>query len=497
MTDSKKQQTKVHSSNPAILIVDDDDGLSALMQKCLRAEGFRTARTATCPETLEWFRNNGADLMLLDHKLPDTTGKRLLKQLVKEKYTVPFIVITGHGDEQLAVEMLKCGARDYIIKDMTLLKLLPSVVSRTLRQVEREKKLAQAEKYLEDLAKFASESPFTVIRISRNGTILYANDTSLTLLRHWRCKVGDIVPGDWCKLITEVLDSNRTRVTEVKYGSRILSFVIAPVAKAGYANIYGRDVTEYKMAEDKLKKLNEELEKRVIERTEKLTVANKQLLQENKERKHLEEQLLDIIERERRWIGQELHDSIGQQLTGVEFMAETLQHKLYSKSLDEATYAARITALVNQAAEQMHEFARKLHPVDLNVSNLTSAFDDLAASTEHLFSISCIFKHSKSVSVNDTSVTINLYRIAQEAITNAVRHGGAKNVVIKLTSIRGRSTLTVKSDGLDFPGNQAASKGMGLKLMNHRAETIGGSLSIHKGANGGAIVTCMFPSKKQ
>jgi two-component system sensor histidine kinase UhpB len=497
MTDSKKQQTKVHSSNPAILIVDDDDGLSALMQKCLRAEGFRTARTATCPETLEWFRNNGADLMLLDHKLPDTTGKRLLKQLVKEKYTVPFIVITGHGDEQLAVEMLKCGARDYIIKDMTLLKLLPSVVSRTLRQVEREKKLAQAEKYLEDLAKFASESPFAVMRISLNGTILYANDTSLTLLRHWRCKVGDIVPGDWCKLITEVLDSNRTRVTEVKYGSRILSFVIAPVAKAGYANIYGRDVTEYKMAEDKLKKLNEELEKRVIERTEKLTVANKQLLQENKERKHLEEQLLDIIERERRWIGQELHDSIGQQLTGVEFMAETLQHKLYSKSLDEATYAARITALVNQAAEQMHEFARKLHPVDLNVSNLTSAFDDLAASTEHLFSISCIFKHSKSVSVNDTSVTINLYRIAQEAITNAVRHGGAKNVVIKLTSIRGRSTLTVKSDGLDFPGNQAASKGMGLKLMNHRAETIGGSLSIHRGANGGTIVTCMFPSKKQ
>jgi signal transduction histidine kinase len=205
---------------------------------------------------------------------------------------------------------------------------------------------------------------------------------------------------------------------------------------------------------------------------------------------------LDIIERERRWIGQELHDSIGQQLTGVEFMAETLQHKLYSKSLDEASYAARITALVNQAAEQMHEFARKLHPVDLNVSNLTSAFDDLAASTEHLFSISCIFKHSKFVSVNDTSVTINLYRIAQEAITNAVRHGGAKNVVIKLTSIRGRSTLTVKSDGLDFPGNQAASKGMGLKLMNHRAETIGGSLSIHRGANGGTIVTCMFPSKK-
>jgi len=392
--------------------------------------------------------------------------------------------------------MLKCGARDYISKDMALLKVLPTVVSRTIRQIKREKKLAEAEKYLEELAKFASESPFMVTRITRGGTILYANDAGLTLLRQWRCKVGDTVPGDWHKLIDEALDSSCTKVTEAKYGSRILSFVIVPVTKAGYINIYGRDVTEYKIAEDKLKKLNEDLEKRVIERTEKLTAANKQLLQENKERKRLEKQLLDVIERERRWIGQELHDSIGQQLTGIEFMVETLQHMLSGKSLNEASYAAKISTLVNQAAKQMREFARELHPVDLDASDLISAIEELAASTEHLFGISCTFKHSESVSVNDTSVISNLYRIAQEAITNAFRHGEAKNILIKLTSNRRISMLTVKSDGLDFPEDRPTSKGMGLKLMTHRAEIIGGSLNIRRGINGGTTVTCVFPIKK-
>lgn len=85
---SKKQENEVRNSKTNVLIVDDDDGLSTLMQKCLRAEGFRTARTTTCPETLDWFKNNRADLMLLDHKLPNTTGNGYLGNLSKK--TTPY-----------------------------------------------------------------------------------------------------------------------------------------------------------------------------------------------------------------------------------------------------------------------------------------------------------------------------------------------------------------------------------------------------------------------
>jgi signal transduction histidine kinase len=219
------------------------------------------------------------------------------------------------------------------------------------------------------------------------------------------------------------------------------------------------------------------------------------LLQEIEDRKHLEEELLNIIERERRHVGEELHDSIGQQLVGIEFMSEVLEGKLSGKSLPEASYAAKITRRVGQATDQARSLAKGLHPVDLETRGLTSALRELSETTKDLFDISCTFKCDESVLVGDTVAAINIYRIAQEAITNAIRHGKSKNILVELSFGEGLSTLTVKSDGLDFPGMQAKSKGMGLKIMDHRAEMIGGSLDICKCDSGGTIVTCVFPSK--
>ena len=213
------------------------------------------------------------------------------------------------------------------------------------------------------------------------------------------------------------------------------------------------------------------------------------------ERKRLEKQLLSIIERERRRIGQELHDSIGQQLTGIEFMTEVLEQKLSSKSLTEASYAAKITSLVSQTTGQARDLAKGLDPLDLDASNLLPALEALAVTTEQLFGSSCKFRCDKPVPINDTSLAINLYRIAQEAITNAIRHGKAKNILVELVSNTYGSILTVKSDGLDFPEVQAKNKGMGLKIMDYRAGIIDGSLNIRKGADGGTIVACVFPNR--
>ena len=214
------------------------------------------------------------------------------------------------------------------------------------------------------------------------------------------------------------------------------------------------------------------------------------------ERKRLEKQLLSIIERERRRIGQELHDSIGQQLTGIEFMTEALEQKLSSKSLPEASYAAKITTCVAQTTEQTRELAKGLHPVDLDENGLMSALEELTATTEHLFGVSCTLRCDRLVPINDSSVAINLYRIAQEAITNAIKHGRAKNILVELSSSGDCSKLTVENDGLNFPQAQTRSEGMGLKVMNYRAEMIDATLNICTGTNSGTIVTCVFPNTK-
>jgi len=122
--------------------------------------------------------------------------------------------------------------------------------------------------------------------------------------------------------------------------------------------------------------------------------------------------------------------------------------------------------------------------------------EELAETTKSLFDISCTFVCDKTIANDDILVATNLYCIAREAITNAVRHGKTKNVRIELAGEGGKSILTVKNDGLDFPEVQAEEKGMGLKIMNYRAEMIDGALDIRRGSNGGTILTCVFPGKE-
>ena len=214
-----------------------------------------------------------------------------------------------------------------------------------------------------------------------------------------------------------------------------------------------------------------------------------------KDRECLERELLSIIERERQRIGRELHDSIGQQLTGIAFIAEKLEKKLSDKSLtEEILYAERLSTCVSQAVEQMRNLSKGLHPIDLDRNDLGAALQELASNTKHLFGVSCTFKSEKAVQINDVSVALNLYRIAQEASTNAIKHGKARNIRIELAAKDDCLKLIVENDGLDFSTGRAHGKGMGLRIMHYRAETMNGSLDIRKGANGGTIVICVVPN---
>ena len=126
-----------------------------------------------------------------------------------------------------------------------------------------------------------------------------------------------------------------------------------------------------------------------------------------------------------------------------------------------------------------------------------SALQELAVNTEHLFGIRCEFKCEKNVNIKDTEVAIHLFRIAQEAVTNAIKHGKAKNIQMELVRQKQKYILTIKNDGLDFPEEfEARGTGMGLQIMDHRVDIIGGLLDIHKAPEGGTIVTCSFPSTK-
>jgi PAS domain S-box-containing protein len=211
------------------------------------------------------------------------------------------------------------------------------------------------------------------------------------------------------------------------------------------------------------------------------------------ERKRLEKEILAVIEKERIQIGRELHDSMGQILTGLAVKSKGLELKLKDKSLDEAKEVAKISKLASKLITQTRSLVKTIHPIDLEAGGITSALQTLASNTEKLLGPSCHFKCDEPVVLNDPVKARQIYRIAQEAITNAVKHGKAKNVSIELTSDKDKYILSVKNDGKNFPKVLTKAKGFGLKIMEYRSSMIGGQIDIRKDNKGGTIVTCVFP----
>ena len=211
------------------------------------------------------------------------------------------------------------------------------------------------------------------------------------------------------------------------------------------------------------------------------------------DRKRLEKAILEIGETERRRIGQDLHDGLGQLLTGIAFMSKVLEQRLAESSPAEAREAAKIVKLVNDSIKMTRELARGLLPVASHSHGLMSALENLSGEVSDLFHVDCRFERRTSDLSFEGAQADHLYRLAQEAVTNAIRHGRAKKVVIGLAVVKGGGVLTVRDDGCGFEVASRNQSGLGLRIMNYRAKMIGGSLEVESSPAAGTLVRCQFP----
>jgi PAS domain S-box-containing protein len=214
------------------------------------------------------------------------------------------------------------------------------------------------------------------------------------------------------------------------------------------------------------------------------------------ERVELEQELLQISEREQRRFAQDLHDDLGQILTATIHLSTALHKRLAEKLLPEAADEARILALLDQALAQARSLARGLHPVRPESNGLMAALEELASRTEKLFRYPCRFKCRRPVLIEDNDVATHLYRIVQEAVTNAVKHGKPSRIDIELAHIDNRIRVSVNDDGVGLPDQPPKNAGMGLRIMKYRNSMIGGSLLIWKTLQGGTEVLCSVQPPK-
>jgi signal transduction histidine kinase len=236
-----------------------------------------------------------------------------------------------------------------------------------------------------------------------------------------------------------------------------------------------------------LRKLQQELEERVRQRTAALT-------SEMQERERLEKEILEISEREQRRIGHDLHDSLCQHLAATAMAGQVLGEKLAAKSSPETADARAIVKLVEDGIALTRNLAHGISPVEMEKEGLITALHEYATNISQLFKVHCVFDGESPPMIQDAATATQLYRIMQEAVSNAVRHGKPKEIVISLANQKQRLELTVEDDGTGLPDDWQKNRGLGTRIMAHRAAMIGGTFSIEPNPTGGTFVKCSVPT---
>jgi signal transduction histidine kinase len=240
---------------------------------------------------------------------------------------------------------------------------------------------------------------------------------------------------------------------------------------------------------------HEELEMRVEKRTAALRSANLKLQRFIEERKRLENELLEIAENERQRIGFDLHDDLGQKLTGVSMMIKGLQQKLAVNHHPDSAEVGKIHALIEQIIHHTHDLAHNFSSLDVRGDDLPDMLKGLAVNVRKMFTINCTFSAKGMMPDLPQGATMQFYKIAQEAISNAIKHGKAKHVSIGLSRNPMKLVMTIQNDGLPFSEPASAKDRMGLRIMNYRASTLGARLRIEPRSREGTLLTCVLPLK--
>ncbi len=385
-----------------LLLIEDSEDDALFLLRTLRKAEFEivSERVQTEQEMRDALARQPWDFVISDYVLPGFGGLKALEVLQGIGLDLPFIIVSGHIGEDIAVEAMKAGAHDYVMKDH-LARLVPAV-RRELAEAEVRKARKKAEQELANKA----------VELEKHVTQLRAAEDEL------------------------------------------------------------------RQKNERLRKASEELEARVRERTSDLSAALRELRRQISERQRLENELLDITEKERARIGLDLHDDLGQHLHGIALMMEALHIKLVQKQSDLAKDVEKIKTRLSKAISYTHDLAHDMASLELRAKDINTALSDLTKHIQESFEISCQFNNTAEVPALPGNSVVHLYKIAQEAATNAIKHAKGSQIVFDLRTEGGNLILKIQNDGNPFPQHIQVNDRMGLKIMNYRANVLGGTFSI-------------------
>ena len=354
----------------------------------------------------------------------------------------------------------------FLKEERSLINVIAERIGTIVERKRREEALHNSE---EQNRALLSAIPDLIFQVDRNGTVLGFHEGTFTGIREFLLELVE----KSVYFVSDELGLLPRRMLEhcMVYVDRALA--------TGKAQVFEQHITLGGKARDFEVRI-------VVSRGDEILGMVRDITL----RKRLEREILEISGREQRRIGQDLHDSLCQHLAGIGFLSKALERQIAAGTVAGPDDAAEIVRLIDQAITLTRGFARGLSPVRLEADGLMNGLLELAVNTERLFGIRCIVEFEEPTLPGDTGAALHLYRIVQEALSNAVKHGRAKTVTIRFRKEGNLSVLSVKDNGVGFAGTVSRSNGIGLNIMNYRASMIGASLQIGDSPDGGALVVC-------
>jgi len=289
------------------------------------------------------------------------------------------------------------------------------------------------------------------------------------------------------------------RRESIEPGERLLAIVAAIGIQIGHFIQRTGALEMLRQSEEALIHVNNALEQRVQARTAELHEANAELSAEIVERTRLEREIIRISEREQRRIGQDLHDGLCQELAAIAFMTRAQATRLARGNNPESARINQLSHLLNDSITRCRDIARGLHPVEMDSDGLMVALRDLAQRTHQ--TITCTFRCDEPILMPESDMALNLYRIAQEAVNNAIKYSRAQRITVTLQRDGSVLSLSISDDGRGIPSPRRPTSpprkrgGMGLHIMRYRARTMGATLHIRDHPPHGTEVICTLPRK--
>jgi PAS domain S-box-containing protein len=411
------------------------------------------------------------DMVLADYTLPGFDGLTALRILLERAPDVPFIFVSGSLGEERAIEALKSGATDYVLKDR--LQRLPAVVNRALDEARERRTRRHAEQKLEEqrvlLETLIDSLPEIIYSVDTANRVKVVNRALLDTVGKKREQVlGQRLSEVWTE--ENAVDIEAQAATTMRTGRSLTDqerawmsadgtvrwFTFTHVPLRDHGNVSGLVGT----------------------------------VQEVTDRKALEQEILEISNREQRRLGNDLHDGLGQELTGLSLLLKGLEVQLSREAPEYISQVTKISDLLARAIQSTRSLARGLAPVNLERGGLPEALKHLAARCTDMYSLECSFQNGgpKLPDLEEGAAT-HLYRIAQEATTNAARYARARCIAIGLNTTGRKLQLSIADDGIGLSAGLAQrSPGLGLKIMEYRARMLGGTISFEEPGPGTRVV---------